>query len=244
MTWKRFVALGDSLTEGVGDPRFPGGLAGWAEHLAAGLRLTEPDLVYVNLARRSLRTADILDTQVPVALGLEPDLVSAFMGMNDLVRPDFDAGRFHSQLSRVVAPFCASDATVVMGSFADTSSHLLARQHVRSSIRRRLEQAGEVTRSVAEDHGALFVDGWSMAEARGSDVLSIDRLHPNRRGHLMIARAVADELEAAGGEPIDLPVPGPGRLLSFESALHLGWLARNLGPAFVRQVGRLVGPGR
>ena len=37
MGWKRYVALGDSFTEGVGDPRPGGRERGWADRVAESL---------------------------------------------------------------------------------------------------------------------------------------------------------------------------------------------------------------
>lgn len=244
MAWKRFVAIGDSLTEGVGDPVVRGGLRGWADHLAAGLRELEPDLTYVNLARRSLRTAEINAEQVPVALDLKPDLLSAVMGMNDLIRPDFDGERFRVELSEVIRAFVDRGSTVLMASLPDVSRYLLARERIKSPLRERLQIAADVTRQVAAEQGALFVDGWNMESARSRDVFSIDRLHPNARGHMLIARAFAELLGARNGVHIEVSAPGPGRVLSVESALHLRWLARNVVPAALRQLARSLLPGR
>ena len=45
MTFRRYVALGDSFTEGVGDPdpTRPNGLRGWADRVAEHLATLDPD---------------------------------------------------------------------------------------------------------------------------------------------------------------------------------------------------------
>jgi lysophospholipase L1-like esterase len=226
LTWKRFVALGDSLTEGVGDPIGHGGLRGWASHLAAGLAALNPHFMFSNLARRSLTTADVLAGQLPVAVEMNPDLASALVGMNDLMQPDFDAGRFERELDELVSDLQGIGATVLMASFPDVSRYLLAPRRVREPIHRRLAAATEVTRSVAAARGAVFVDVWSLPNAQGRDILAIDRMHPNARGHLLLARTFALLLEEAN-HAIELPVPREARALSLENARHLGWIARN-----------------
>ena len=52
MTFHRFVALGDSFTEGVGDPdpTRPNGLRGWADRVAEVLATRTDDFGYANLA--------------------------------------------------------------------------------------------------------------------------------------------------------------------------------------------------
>ena len=46
----RFVALGDSFTEGVGDddPTRPNGVRGWADRVAEQLCAADPDFGYAN----------------------------------------------------------------------------------------------------------------------------------------------------------------------------------------------------
>lgn len=81
----RFVALGDSLTEGTGDPHggYPNGLRGWADLLATELARVDPGLEYANLALRAKRARDVLVEQVPAAVALRPTLVTLWVGGND-----------------------------------------------------------------------------------------------------------------------------------------------------------------
>ena len=76
--WRRYVALGDSFTEGVGDPdpRSPGGVRGWADRVAEELSIGHEDFAYANLAVRGLLLEQILERQVGPALALQPDLIS------------------------------------------------------------------------------------------------------------------------------------------------------------------------
>ena len=55
MGFRRYVALGDSTTEGLDDPRPGGGYRGWADRLAERLASEEPGLLYANLAVRGRR---------------------------------------------------------------------------------------------------------------------------------------------------------------------------------------------
>jgi lysophospholipase L1-like esterase len=238
--WTRFVALGDSLTEGVGDPLLNGSLRGWAARLAVGLAQLNEDLVYVNLARRSLRTKDVIDYQLPRALELKPDLSSALVGMNDLTRPDFDSDTFHDELAFVVEELARSGATVLLGTFPDISRFLPAPERVRKSLHCRLERASEVVRSVASHDACILVDAWNMPETRARNIVSIDCMHPNSRGHALLAHAFGDMLAQRCGRPIELPEAPAGRLLSIESALHLRWIAVNAGPSVLRGIVRTL----
>src|SRR3712207_6007655 len=92
--WRRYIALGDSFTEGLNDPdpERPGEFRGWADRLAGHLAAAagDDDLEYANLAIRGRLLAQVVEEQVPVALEAQPDLVSLVAGGNDLMRPGAD----------------------------------------------------------------------------------------------------------------------------------------------------------
>src|SRR5260370_7237859 len=91
MAYARYVALGDSQTEGLGDGDEAGGYRGWADRLAEQLAAVNPDLRYANLAVRGRLTAQVRAGQLGPALELRPDLATVMAGMNDLIRPGFNA---------------------------------------------------------------------------------------------------------------------------------------------------------
>ena len=87
-SFRRYVAIGDSSTEGLEDPDRDGGYRGWADRLAQIVADAQDDpLDYANLAVRSLRLNEIRLTQFDAALAMHPDLLSVFGGANDLGNP-------------------------------------------------------------------------------------------------------------------------------------------------------------
>ena len=85
--WQRYVAVGDSFTEGIGDIGPDGVPRGWADRFAEELAVRNPDLQYANLAVRGRRMRSIVAEQLPAALRAEPDLISLVGGVNDVLRP-------------------------------------------------------------------------------------------------------------------------------------------------------------
>ena len=69
------VALGDSFTEGVGDPdpQRPNGVRGWADRVAEVLAARTADFGYANLAIRGRKLPQVLAEQLEPALALRPD---------------------------------------------------------------------------------------------------------------------------------------------------------------------------
>src|SRR6185437_2615910 len=86
----RYVAIGDSSTEGLDDPDGRGGYRGWSQRLAERLAQVQDGLLYANLAIRGRTTRQIRDQQLGPALAMRPDLATVFSGTNDVVARSFD----------------------------------------------------------------------------------------------------------------------------------------------------------
>ena len=226
LPWKRFVAIGDSLTEGVGDPVRGGGLRGWADRLAEALRRTDSGLTYVNLARRGLRTAQVRETQLQAALAVEPDLVSALMGTNDLLDPAFDPARFEEDLAAVVGPLTDSGALVMTATFVDLTAFSPLPARLKWRVRERSEEASEVVRTVSKRYDTMCVDTAAFPDKLEREIISVDRLHPSPQGHILLAQVFAKLLEVRSGTPIPMPESPEigGKLLQWR------WLIRQLDP--------------
>ncbi|MBN9188474.1 MAG: SGNH/GDSL hydrolase family protein, partial [Microbacterium sp.] len=84
----RFVAIGDSFTEGVGDELPDGRVRGWADLVAQGWAdaAGEP-IEYANLAIRGKLIQPIVDEQLEPALALKPTHLSFNGGGNVMLRP-------------------------------------------------------------------------------------------------------------------------------------------------------------
>jgi lysophospholipase L1-like esterase len=127
-TFSRYVAIGDSFTEGMADvdPAHSNAYVGWADRLAAHLSgitglagETRPVFGYANLAVRGRLLADITGRQVDEALALAPDLVSIVGGGNDILRPRADVDALAARLEDSVAKLRASGAGVLLATPTD-----------------------------------------------------------------------------------------------------------------------------
>ena len=243
--WRRFVALGDSVTEGVGDP-LARGLRGWAARLAEALAPLDDGFTFVNLAHRGLTTGEIRDQQLERALQLEPDLASAIAGMNDAIKPWFSEEAIAEPLEQIVGELSGAGATVLMATLPDVTRTLPLTSSRRSRFRGRLEAANVVIRDTAGRHpNTLLIDARGFAEEMRGGNFSIDRLHPNSRGHLMIARAFAERLTETGEATIALPELVDVPLVGRESLRHAAWVLRNgVGPEVLRRAAALRRLGR
>ena len=112
----RFVAVGDSFTEGVGDTdlRLPNDCRGWADRVAEELARHRPQTQYANLALRGRRLRQIVVEQLEPALAMAPTLVSFHAGGNDLLGARLDMRTlvrgFEDAVARIAAKWCPSPA--------------------------------------------------------------------------------------------------------------------------------------
>ena len=69
MKYKRLIVCGDSYSEGMSDEIINGQYRGWADRIADVMAQEEPEFTYVNLAVRGKLLKQVIDDQLPVAIG-------------------------------------------------------------------------------------------------------------------------------------------------------------------------------
>jgi lysophospholipase L1-like esterase len=192
--YSRYVALGDSQTEGLWDGDDSTGLHGFADRLALILEAHRPGVAYANLAVRGKRIRDVLDDQLPAALAMEPDLITSCIGMNDVTRPGRSFDRALADLEYLHELLADSGATVVTTTFPDLARIL----PVGRLIAERVVQINEVIRSAAARHGFRLVDLYGAGSMTDPDTWSTDRVHGSPRGHELFTAAAAEALDLPG----------------------------------------------
>lgn len=210
MAYHRYVALGDSQTEGLWDGDDTSGVHGFADRLAAILESQQPGVQYANLAVRGKRILDVLVDQLPAALEMAPDLVTLCIGMNDVIRPGRAFKRALADLDLLHARLAESGATVVTTTFPD-----LARiMPVGRLLTKRVIRINDVIRSAAARYDFRLVDLYAAESMGDPEVWSLDRVHGSPKGHQMFAAAAAEALNLPGSNHdwaqarLDVEVPG------------------------------------
>ncbi|NVM95820.1 SGNH/GDSL hydrolase family protein [Arthrobacter wenxiniae] len=218
--WHRFVALGDSMTEGLGDPEphSPNGFRGWADRVAEELSAGSSDFSYANLAVRGLQLRQVIDTELPRALVLHPDLVSIQGGGNDLLHAGADPDKLADALEKAVIELRALDATVLVFVGPDSG-----RSTIMGQFRTKIAIFNENVRSVCERHDALVADMWAMTELADHRMWSPDRLHPSAMGHHAVAAMVLRTLNVPHTLAPLSPKPMPARSWRQARAGDLEW---------------------
>lgn len=241
MSFTRYVALGDSFTEGVGDPddTRPNGLRGWADRVAEVLAAGADDFGYANLAIRGRKLVAILDEQVDPAIALEPDLITIHAGGNDILRPRVDLDHLAGRYDEAVGKLTATGAQVVMWTGLD-----LVESSLYGRLRGRVATFNELVREISDKHGSLLLDLWRLREFRDWRLWGTDRLHLGPAGHQLMAIRVLDLLKVPHRlEPLPLP---PVNALSRREELRadLEWARTFAAPWLHRRLtGRSSGDG-
>ena len=230
--FERYVAIGDSSTEGWTDPDGAGGLRGWADRLAERIASVQGGLDYANLGVRGKRTREILDQQLAPALAMRPGLVTLFCGTNDVIAPRFDPDAVAADMERMHRAVRATGAELVTFTLPDLAPVMPAAR----VLSRRLATLASATRRIAAESGARLVDFAAHPVASDRRLWDDDRLHANSEGHARIAAALAQALELPGAdrtwsEPLQ-PSPARGRIAAARS--ELAWLRRYLLPWVLR----------
>ncbi|WP_309067111.1 SGNH/GDSL hydrolase family protein [Microbacterium sp.] len=231
--WRRFVAIGDSFTEGIGDPdpAAPGGHRGWADRVAAVLAQDVDDFAYANLAVRGKLIAQIVAGQIEPAVALKPDLVSICAGGNDVIRPGTDPDDIAAQLDDAVGRLAATGAAVLLFTGIDTGFTPVFRP-----FRGKVAIYNENIRTIADRYDCIVADQWALKVVQDPRFFADDRLHYNALGHHEIARMALRALNVPNDLQPMQPDSVPVRTWRQARADDISWAREHLVPWVLRRL--------
>lgn len=245
----RIAVLGDSLTEGLGDPRPGGDWRGWAPLLADGLPAPGQRVQLVNVAHSGALTRDVAGRQLRLARLVRPRLAAVIAGANDTLRASFDIDTVARALDTAVGTLAADGATVLTVCLPDPGRMLGLPAALARPLARRMQAVNAVVHALTTRHSAGVVhvhlaDHPVVAERAA---WSADRLHPSELGHRVLARefhaALAARGLAAGPVPPTEPDGRPttrGQSLWWLATRGTAWVGRrctDLLPGLLRLAG-------
>ncbi|MFL1899084.1 SGNH/GDSL hydrolase family protein [Streptomyces tauricus] len=229
-----YVAVGDSFTEGVGDPGPDGAFVGWADRFAVLLadRRPEGDFNYTNLAVRGKLLDQIVEHQLTRARELAPDLVSFCAGGNDIIRPGTDPDEVAERYERAVADLTSVVGTVLVTTGFDTRGVPVLR-HMRGKI----ATYNLHLRAIADRYNCPVLDLWSLKTIQDRRAWDGDRLHLSAEGHTRVALRAGQVLGLEVPADPDQPwpvLPPRGTLEMRRDNIHwareylVPWIGRRL----------------
>ena len=235
----RYIAIGDSFTEGVGDEQPDGSVRGWADLVAQGLaNATGQPVQYANLAIRGRLLAPIIEEQLEPALALRPTLITFNGGGNDMLRPGTDMPWVIKQTERAMRRILETDTEPLLLAGANPTIGLPRG----SAVRAKGDELTAAATALAKELGVRICDNWSDPVLARREYWSSDRLHLSPVG---LHRVASNVLRALGYDhPSDWvidadprPAPTAREQLRYTREHVLPWIKRRL-------TGRSSGDGR
>jgi lysophospholipase L1-like esterase len=168
----RFAALGDSTTFGLGDP-VAGGWRGWARLLAEAFAASAYDVSFCNLAIPGATAGSVLHDQLTDAVAHRPDLAALVVGVNDVLKSTWDAGRVRDELLMCAEALTAEGATLLTARFHDHTAVLPLPLPLRRPLRNRIDQLNAAWDDVHAACGGLRVDLAARPESLGRSFWSV-----------------------------------------------------------------------
>jgi len=194
--YRSYVAIGDSLSEGLGDFTFSHDrhYNGWTDRLACIMAQEAKDagyeFHYANLALRGSKLEKIMTGQLYKALALQPDLVSVMAGSNDLLSKEESLPKLRADFRNGLQELLAAGADVVV---ANTINPLHLR--VFKPLRYRAERFSELIADVAADFEIPVLDVYGIKDFESLVFWAEDMVHFSGHGHIAVANKAAELLD-------------------------------------------------
>jgi lysophospholipase L1-like esterase len=192
-----YVAVGASDTVGVGtaDPaREAWPRVFWRSTLPEGTQ-------YKTFATSGATVATALQRQVPKAVEVQPDIVTVWLNVNDLVR-FVPAETYESRLRTAVRRLRRGGRTTVLVANTPAVDQLpvVASYGIPAELARRAVQGyNAAVERVAQAEGAVLVD--LHAHRIEAEFVASDGFHPSPAGHAAVADVFAAAYRAAPNRP-------------------------------------------
>jgi len=194
--WQRFVVVGDSVAEGVGDPVDGYVPLAWTDRIATELRLHTPDLTYRNLGRRNRRAAQVREQQLADALAFDPDLALVSCGAADTMDPSFNPDLVSPDIAAILSALRDRRATVITVEVLILAGFPGLPPAQRPAMANRLRLLNRCVRELAGVYDTVHIDLSTHPACGDADMHSGDGMHGNGRSHAISA---AEAIRRIGG---------------------------------------------
>lgn len=236
MGFDRFIALGDSITEGLSDKSPDGGYRGWADRVADELAKHDSNFHYANFAVRGKLLEQIIDEQLDAALELtngKSTLLSFHAGANNILRPRVNVDSVNAMYRNAVQTIVNSQARIALFTIREIQFPQTALEKLWNE---RFIPFNNNVRETAARHGAILIDANLSPTLGDPRMLAADRLHLSSEGHRRMAAAVLSALDMPHDQDWLEPLPPLRRNpVALETAKTLVWAGLFVVPWILRR---------
>ena len=242
---RNYVAIGDSLSEGLGDFAFEwfdnreG--CGWTDRLATLLTIEAEarggEFKYANFAIRGSKIKKIMTSQLEAALALKPDFVTVAAGSNDIMRKAKHLPELERLYRDGLKRLQDSGAKVIVANIMNPV-HL----RVFSAMAWRAHRITALIERSAAELGIPVIDVHSIEELRDLRYWADDMVHFSGHGHIKVANKAAELMDLKFRMPEAKLEPTADLSRSIRETIK--WLRHYVLPFFKRRIlGKSSGDG-
>lgn len=179
----RYVALGDSLTEGVGTSDYQNSYPSLlAQRLSA-----QTNVELINLSRAGDTSTDVATNQLPQALAVKPEIVTVLIGINDIHNLK-SLAEFKANYTQIVAALKKNGARVYTLSIPYLGSGKIVYFPYNFLLNLRTKQFNSVIKKISTDLRVSYIDLYSLEKS--ANFYATDEFHPTDYGYQQWAKAI------------------------------------------------------
>lgn len=179
----KYIALGDSLTAGVGSRDYK---ETYAYFVAEDLTKKSKKVKFINLGQPSASIDDVIRNQLPEVLKEDPEYVSIMIGINDVFNfktLEYFKKSYQQLLDQLSAE---SKAKIIVCNIPFLGSDDLLLPPFNSFWDFRIKQFNSVIKQVSEEKAVRYVDIYSFSRNlfnQNMKLYSADQFHPSGEGY-------------------------------------------------------------
>ncbi len=178
-----YMALGDSLTAGVGVTDFK---QTYPYLVAQKLAVADQTVNLVNLGQPSATTDDLIKTQLPAVAKAQPDYITLLIGTNDIHNHAFASTfktNFHKIIGRLVAQPKAKITVLTIPYLYSTKINFWPYDY---ELDYETQKFNQIIKDETTNFGLKYVDLYALTSEQfkgDSSLYSVDLFHPSASGY-------------------------------------------------------------
>lgn len=224
-----FAILGDSAAAGIGDTDEHGVNKGWGYYLTQSFN---HPIVYINLSRPGAQSAEVLSHQLPIATFFNPDIAAVIVGGNDALRNGFHPEKFRQNLYQTLSNLTETGTQVLLLQLHDPTKIVKLPKLLGSILLRRINAVNSVTQNLAKEFNLDILQTRRMNHIYDRKVWHIDRMHPSKYGHQLIAQQFREILIAKNWSINPIKID---EIKTTSKLQSLSWMLRKATPWFLKR---------
>jgi len=187
----KYIALGDSLTAGVGVSDIKSSYP----YLIAEKLSLKNNVKLVNLAHVGDTSSDVVANQLPKVLSLKPDLITLLIGVNDIHNLK-SLKEFEDNYTQIVSTLKKSGAKIYLLFIPYLGSDKIVFFPYNLILDFRTKQFNNAIKKISADYRVQYTDLYSLSEQvlskgnNSANFYSSDQFHPSEAGYKEWSKAI------------------------------------------------------